>query len=389
MSTRRRLPPGAKWVTLPSGARRVELVLDVGMNPATGGRRQTRRRFKTVDEAVEAYAKLPRQAHESVYVARSNLTVKQACEDWLAGKRKIRPTTLAGYRDVLKPVIAAYGALPLQRLTKRHLTDLIDQLVAGGLARANGRPRRRWAGRTVNLLLFALGQVLNDALKQGLVVRNVAALVDRLPQRKTEMQTYTPTEARKVLEAARTDRLEAAWHLALYGLRRGEIAGMLWSDIDLEAGTLTVREALVTVAGRPQASAPKTERGARTLPLTPALAAALTRTRRRQAGEQLRAGPAWHDSGHVVANEIGEPLHPDTISDRWDALVKRAEVQRIRLHDARHTCGTLMHLEGVPVAVIAAWLGHASADFTMRVYVHSQPDALAAAAEKLGVVTRA
>ncbi len=203
------------------------------------------------------------------------------------------------------------------------------------------------------------------------------------------MQTYTPAEARKVLEAARSDRLEAAWHLALYGLRRAEIAGLLWSDIDMDAGTLTIRETLVTVAGRPQTSAPKTERGARTLPLTDALAAALTRTRRRQAGEQLRAGPAWHDSGCVVANELGEPLHPDTISDRWDTLVRRAQVRRIRLHDARHTCGTLMHLEGVPVAVIAAWLGHASADFTMRTYVHSQPDALAAAAETLGVVTRA
>jgi integrase len=203
------------------------------------------------------------------------------------------------------------------------------------------------------------------------------------------MQTYTPAEARQVLEAARADRLEAAWHLALYGLRRAEIAGLLWSDIDMEAGRLTIRETLVTVAGRPQTSTPKTERGARTLPLTEALAAALARTRRRQAGEQLRAGPAWQDSGHVVANEIGEPLHPDTISDRWDTLTKRAGVRRIRLHDARHTCGTLMHLEGVPVAVIAAWLGHASADFTMRVYVHSQPDALAAAAETLGVVTRA
>jgi integrase len=297
MSIRRRLPPGAKWVRLPSGARRVELVLDVGMNPATGGRRQTRRRYKTVDEANEAYAKLKVQARDGAYVARSALTVKQACEDWLAGKRKIRPTTLAGYRDVLKPVIAAYGAMPLQRLTKRHITDLIDQLVAGRLERANGKPRRPWSGRTVNLLLFALGQVLDDALKQGLVVRNVAALVDRLPQRKTEMQTYTPAEARKVLEAARSDRLEAAWHLALYGLRRAEIAGLLWSDIDMDAGTLTIRETLVTVAGRPQTSAPKTERGARTLPLTDALAAALTRTRRRQASEQLRAGPAWHDSG--------------------------------------------------------------------------------------------
>jgi integrase len=389
MSTRRRLPPGAKWVTLPSGARRVELVLDVGTNPATGQRRQTRRRYKTVDGAIEGYARLKQQAREGVYVARSDLTVKQACEDWLADKRKIRPTTLAGYRDALKPVMVAYEALPLQRLTKRHLTDLIDQLLAGGLKRANGRPRRPWVGRTVNLMLFALGQVLDDAFKQGLVVRNVVALVDRLPQEKTEMQTYTAAEVRKVLAAARSDRLEAAWHLALSGLRRGEIGGLTWSDIDLDANTVTIRETLVTVQGKAQASAPKTERGARTLPLPDPLAQVLKRARRHQATEQLRAGPAWRDSGRVIVNEIGEPLHPDTISDKWDSLIKRAKVRRIRLHDARHTCGTLMHLEGVPVAVISAWLGHASADFTMRVYVHSQPDALTAAAQTIGTVTRA
>jgi hypothetical protein len=96
MSTRRRLPPGARWVTLPSGARRVELVVDVGADPATGKRQQTRRRYQTVDEAIAAYGKIREQAREGTYVGRSTLTVKRICDDWLAGKRGARPTTLAG-----------------------------------------------------------------------------------------------------------------------------------------------------------------------------------------------------------------------------------------------------------------------------------------------------
>jgi integrase len=84
-------------------------------------------------------------------------------------------------------------------------------------------------------------------------------------------------------------------------------------------------------------------------------------------------------------DEAGGRLHPDTVSDRWDQLVATAKVRRLRLHDARHTCGTLMHLEGVPTAVIAAWLGHSSPAFTMRTYVHSQHDALRGAADVLGV----
>jgi integrase len=108
----------------------------------------------------------------------------------------------------------------------------------------------------------------------------------------------------------------------------------------------------------------------------------LRRARRLQAAERLKAGLLWQDSGYVVVNEIGEPIHPDTL-DRWAALTTAAAVRRIRLHDARHTAGTLMHLEGVPIAVISAWLGHSDAAFTMRTYVHSQDAALVDASRRL------
>ena len=389
MTTRRRLPPGARWVTLPSGARRVELVVDVGRDPATGKRRQTRRRYATLDEAIAAYNEIRGAVRAGTYVGRSTVTVGELCDEWLAGRRKVRPSTLAGYRDALKPVVAAYGALPAQRLTKRHLTDLIDRLTAGTLLRADGRTRRPWSARTVNLMLFTLGQVLGDAVRQGVLVRNVAELVDRLPQTKREMATFTPAEVRKVLTAARRDRFEVAWHLALYGLRRGEIGGLAWSDIDFTAGTLTIRETNVAVEGRAVRSVPKTERGRRVLPLTPTLVEVLKRAKRRQAAERLRVGEAYQASGYVVVNEVGGQVHPDTLTDRWERLLAAAKVRRIRLHDARHTCATLMHLQGVPTAVIAAWLGHADAAFTVRTYAHSQVDALRAAASTLGSVTSA
>jgi integrase len=129
---------------------------------------------------------------------------------------------------------------------------------------------------------------------------------------------------------------------------------------------------------------PKTETGKRTLPLTPDLARVLGRAKRRQAAERLEAGTACEGSGYVVCDQLGGPLHPETVSDYWDQLVAAAGVRRIRLHDARHTCGTLMHLQGV---LIAAWLGHTDGSFTMRTYVHSQSDALRAAAQTLGSVT--
>jgi integrase len=137
------------------------------------------------------------------------------------------------------------------------------------------------------------------------------------------------------------------------------------------------------VNGQPHESDPKTEKSARTLPLTPALTTALRRAATVQKTERLALGPDYGAGEHVVCDEAGRPYHPDTISDYWRALCVAAKVPQIRLHDARHTCGTLMHMQGVPIVVIAAWLGHADPAFTMRTYVHSQNDALKVAAASL------
>lgn len=123
------------------------------------------------------------------------------------------------------------------------------------------------------------------------------------------------------------------------------------------------------------------------MPITPVLAAVLDRTRQRQRDGQAANPEFYRASGYLIVNRLGQRLHPDTVSDKWELLVRRAGVRRIRLHDGSHICGTLMHLEGVPVAVIAAWLGHADAAFTMGTYIHSQDDALKDAARMLGSVT--
>ena len=388
MSKRRRLPPGTKWVTLPTGARRVEIVLDAGMNTATGKRRQVRRRFENEADATKAYARMSADVSAGVFTTRSTKTVEVVCRDWLAGRR-LRPSTLANYADVLKPIRAAHGAMPVQRLEKAHVDALVTSLAAGGLSMSNGRPRRPWSPRSLNLMLTVLQMVLEDAMRQGWVVRNVAHLVDRVSQTKREMETFTEAEVHKLLKAAESDRLEAAWHLALSGLRRGEVCGLTWEDVDLEAGELSVRHTRIMADGVVIESTPKTAKGERALPLPDSLTRVLKRARTRQAEDRLRLPGDYLEGGYVVADEGGSPMHPETLGLAWARLLTRADVPHLRLHDARHTCGTLMHLRGVPVAVIAAWLGHTDAAFTMRTYVHSQDDALRSAASVLDVVTSA
>jgi integrase len=120
--------------------------------------------------------------------------------------------------------------------------------------------------------------------------------------------------------------------------------------------------------------------------MTPTLKAVLSKARKAQVAERLALGEAYGPGTHVVCNEAGYSYHPDTLSDYWDKVTRKAGVRRIRLHDARHTCGTTMHMQGVPIVVIAAWLGHADPSFTLRTYIHAQNDALALAASSLEAV---
>ena len=174
--------------------------------------------------------------------------------------------------------------------------------------------------------------------------------------------------------------------VALSGLRRGEISGLRWSDVDLDRRILRIRNSRVSAGGAVSEGAPKTKRSQRDLPLTDDLVAVLRNALIRQQAERAALGADYRSGAYVLSNEIGHPYHPDTVSDLWIAITRTAGVRPIRLHDARHTCGTLMHLQNVPIAVISAWLGHSDSSFTMRTYMHSQDPALRAAADSLGSV---
>ncbi len=309
-------------------------------------------------------------------MSRSALTIEQACANWLAGKHSIRATTRAAYEHALQPLRDRHGEVPAQQLSKAHLDGLVADLRAGTFP----GHERKWAPNSINPMLNLISRVLADLVKQGQLVRDVAALVDRLKRPDTKLNTFTEAEVRKLLKHVENDRLGHAWHLALSGLRRGEISGLRWSDVDLKAQTVTIAHNRVSVNGQAMDSQPKTDRSARVLPLTPGLEAALRRAQTRQKIERPRLGQDYGAGGHVVVDEAGRPYHPDTLSDFWRELCGQAKVKRIRLHDARHSCASIMHAQGVPIAAISEGLGHADAAFTMRTYVHVQNDALKSAA---------
>lgn len=356
---------------------RYELRADAGLNQSTGQRQQVKRRYRTEAEARKALGEIGGQGAAGTFVARSVLTVEQACADWLAGLHSIEPTTRAAYEHALKPLRDRHGDTPVQQLTKTDLDRLVTDLVAGTFP----GHRRKWAANSINPMLNLISRLLADLVTQGALARDVAAMVMRLKRGPKKLNTFTEAEARQVLKHVERDRLGHAWHLALAGLRRGEISGLLWVDVALDdkqdGGTLTISRSRVSVGGQVHdKDSGKTENAERTLPLTPALAKALKHARNVQNTERLKLGPDYGPGVHVVVDEAGRTYHPDTLSDFWRELCGAAGVKRIRLHDARHSCASIMHEQGVPIATISAWLGHGDPAFTMRTYVHAQNDAL-------------
>ncbi|WP_409074079.1 tyrosine-type recombinase/integrase [Micromonospora chalcea] len=370
-----------KKVTLKDGKTRYRFVIDVGRRP-DGGRDQRTFTYDTLKQAKAERAKIMAAKAGGTYVAPSALTVADYLASWLAGKRNLRAGTVRAYTDALRPIEERLGRRELQQLRKADLDGLVDWMLREG-RRVGNVQRRGVSPRTVNIMLTVLTAALDSAEKQGLVGRNVARLVERPTHRPKQMTTWSADQASAFLAHVADDRLQAAWMLSMYGLRRGEVLGLRWSDVDLAAGAIAVTQARVSVAGDVMDGDPKSQRSRRVLPLDAGLVAALKALKAKQAAERLAAGAAYENSGYVVVNELGQPPRPEWYGDRFQWLAAKAGLPVIRLHDARHTCGTLMHLRGVPTAVISAWLGHASAAFTMKTYVHSQDEALVAAGATL------
>ena len=391
--SRRQLPPQIKKIDVIDRASgkavvRYQVTVDAGTDPITGRRRQVRRRFETEREAREELGKLTHQVSTDAFVPRKAVTVEELCADWLASLHNARQTTVTGYAYVLAPLRERFGDLAAQKLTRPALDKLLIELRDGGTETAKGHTRRSWSARSLNAAIDAWRLVLAYGCDRKELAHNVAASIRKVPRVHREMETYTPDEIRRVLRAADKDRNGHLWYLALSGLRRGEIAGLRWTDVDFDAGTLTIARSRVEVGTTSAVveNEPKTASSRRTLPLDESLMAVLRRASARYAQEKLALGAAHADSGYVASTEAGQPYTPGALTHMWHDLATCAGVRRIRLHDARHSCGTALHLRGVPMAVIAKWLGHADAAITARIYAHSQDDALRAASATLGLV---
>ena len=358
-------------IELKDGRVRYRFVVDVGRDPETGRRTQLTRTFDTLREARAERSRMISESSQGTFVRPRKLTVEQYLDQYLEGAtRNVRPSTRRSYADALAPARTRLGARKLQDLTKADVEALVTWMATSGRKRG-GKAGTGLGARSIRLTLGRLTAALEMALAEGLVVRNVGKLVTPPKYQPTDRETWSAVEVQRFLGEAEGDRLHAAWRLSLYGLRRGEVLGLRWDDVDLDAGTLSVRRARVLVEGKVIEQEPKTRNGVRTLPLDDELLGALRALRTSQARERLAAGEAYEPSGHVVVDELGAPVHPEWYSDEFGRVARRAGVKRIVLHEGRHTALSLMEKAGVPISVVSRWAGHYDASFTYRQYVHA------------------
>jgi integrase len=296
-----------------------------------------------------------------------SLTLGEYLELWLKDSVRgtVRQSTYEGYEYVTYPhIIPALGRVKLKNLTPTHVRSFYRDRLDSGLSSA-----------TVRKMHIVLQKALDQAVSDCLVPRNVVKGI-KLPQtKKKEIHPLTPKQTRILLDAARDDRLEALYVLAVAtGLREGELLALRWEDVELEEAVLRVRYTLTRTGGKVTLGPPKTKKSRRSVGLTERAVEALRAHLSRQLEEMERMGSLYRPGGLVFANEIGGIINPSNLRNRsFKPLLKRAGLPHIRFHDLRHTCATLLLSRNVNPKVVSEVLGHSSIAITLDTYSHVLP----------------
>lgn len=336
---------------------------------------------KTRKEVQEKLASAQHERQQGTLITAPTQTVEQFLTHWLTvHKTSVRARTYERYEGFVRlHVVPGIGRVQLQKLSAQHLQGLYAKKL-----------EEKLSPTTVNSLHMMLHRALKDAVRWGLIARNVCDLVSPPRKAKYEFQPLTVEQVNRLLEVTRGHYMEALFKLALVtGMRRGELMGLKWQDIDFANGTLQVRRILTRVPtqlpGKGFVEAePKTQKSRRNIVIAPLALEALKQHRIRQLEAKLKVGPLWQDHDYVFCTSIGTHLNPTRdILDELKKLLQKAGLPDIRFHDLRHSAATLLLNAGVHPKVVQEILGHSNISMTMDVYSHVLPTMQREAMNKL------
>jgi integrase len=340
--------------------------------------------FRTRKEAEQARDDARSKLTQGVFIEPTKQTTEAYLQDWLTAiTSTVRPSTLHSYRRNLElHVIPHIGRLRLGQVDAVVLNGLYADLLASGRADRPGG----LSPRSVRYVHTILHRAFKDAVRWRRLIVNPVDAAD--PPRaaahaRAEMRTWSADTLGAFLRHSQEtkDRYFAAWYvLATTGVRRGEVLGLRWADLDLDAATASIVQTVIVVKHDVRFGSPKTAKGRRSVALDPGTVAVLREHRRHQLEERLLMGAGWQDHDLLFTKVDGTPIHPERFSREFDRRNERWSLPRIRLHDLRHTWATLALQAGIHPKIVSERLGHANITITLDTYSHVTPTMQAEAA---------
>lgn len=323
-----------------------------------------------------------KELQEGTYIEPSGMTVAEFLKKWVNdyGKGSWRQSTLDNYSTIIRLHInPEIGAIPLDKLRPLNLQQLYAVKMEGGRA---DKKKGGLSVRTVRLIHHIMNESLAMAVKWGLVSRNVAEATTQPKAAAKKREAWTPEEARAFLSSLSGHRMYPLYLLALStGMRRGEIIGLRWQDIDLDNGSLAISQAVVAVNGKAIVSEPKTSSSRRTVALSAQVTETLRKHGESQKAELSALGAA--NEGFVFTSETGGRLDPRNLLRHFQKTASNAGLRVIPFHSLRHTSATMMLQAGIHPKVVAERLGHSRINITLDTYSHVLPDMQSQAASAM------
>jgi integrase len=356
---------------------RWEAQLDVGWE---NGRRKRRSFYgRTRREVLERLSQAQRKLAEHAPLPSERLTVGQLVERWIEDVQRptAEPSTYARERGIARQhILPALGRRPLVKLTQPEVQAWV------------ARMSEDFAPATVRLHHSVLHNALETAVQWRLLAYNPADRIKLPKMVRRRVPVLDQEPARRFLEAARGDALEAVYIVALTtALRIGEILGLRWEDVDLDQRTIDVNWKLLHLGKGIVEGAPKTQAGQRRVELHAMAVAALRVHRVRQAEKRLLLGTAWQRADLVFTTDTGKPLRANNITSyRLPKVLSRAGLTKLTFHQLRHSVATLMLSRGEDIVVVQKMLGHSSPMITWGMYRHVLPGEQRAAVDRLGAL---
>ncbi|MFF4040688.1 tyrosine-type recombinase/integrase [Streptomyces sp. NPDC001816] len=364
---------------------------------------------KTRQEVAEKLTQLQEKTRQGIPAAESTMAFGDYLTYWLAtiAPQRLKPSTLNSYEGLTRLYLRpALGKKRLNRLSpadvRRFLAEFKDAclccLRGADAERPEGKRsccavgrccERRPSARTVQYIHAVLRSSLQQAIREELIARNVARIVETPTVTRKEVRPLDAAEARLMLKTARSHRLYALWLLLVStGLRRGEALALTWADVDLTNGQLRVRRNVQRIRRELIFGSPKTMRSIRTVSLPKHCMRALVHHRAQQERERKVAGKRWQPTpgqpdGLIFTTTTGRVTDPRSLNRMLTILCRDAGVRRVRVHDLRHTCASLLLAQGVDARTIMETLGHSTITMTLDTYAHVMSTTLKAAADRM------